>query len=203
MSEYFPKSNFSGANVKVESDLLNYTTKTDLKNATGVDTLDFAKKIDLTNLKYDVDNLDIDKLKNVPNTSSNLKSKVDTSDVDQRSKVKNIEGNIPDIVNLVTNTTLNDKINEIKNKIPSIFNLATTAALTTVENKIPNVSDRVKKVNYDAKISQIKNKYLTTFHYNKFTSNTPDVKITQKKLVNEYSFFYLGFLPTTSQTFRH
>ena len=41
MSEYFPKSNSLGANVL---DLPNYATKTDLKNAAGVDTLDFAKK---------------------------------------------------------------------------------------------------------------------------------------------------------------
>ena len=55
-------------------DLSNYATKADLKNATGVDTCDFAKKADLANLKSDVDKLDIDKLKNVP---SKLKSKVD------------------------------------------------------------------------------------------------------------------------------
>ena len=43
MSEYFPKSNFWRA--KVELDLSNHSTKTDLKNATGVDTLSFAKKL--------------------------------------------------------------------------------------------------------------------------------------------------------------
>ena len=31
MSEYFPKPNFLGAIVKVELDLSNYATKTDLK----------------------------------------------------------------------------------------------------------------------------------------------------------------------------
>ena len=51
------------------------------KNATGVDTLNFAKKTDLTHLKSDVDKLNIDKLKNVPSNLSNLKSKVDKSDV--------------------------------------------------------------------------------------------------------------------------
>ena len=38
----------------------NYATETDLKNATGVDTLDFTKKTDLTHLKSDVGKLDID-----------------------------------------------------------------------------------------------------------------------------------------------
>ena len=44
MNEYFPKRNSSGANVKVELDLSNYATKTDLKNATGVYTPSFAIK---------------------------------------------------------------------------------------------------------------------------------------------------------------
>ena len=46
MSEYFPKPRFLGENVKIELDLSNYATKADLKNATGADTSDFAKKID-------------------------------------------------------------------------------------------------------------------------------------------------------------
>ena len=52
----------------------NYATKSDLKNATCVDTSDFAKKTDLTNLNS-VDKLDIDKLKDVPSNLSNLKSR--------------------------------------------------------------------------------------------------------------------------------
>ena len=83
MSEYFPELKFSGGRVKLELDLSNYATKTDLKNAAGVDTSSFAKKIDLANLKSDVDKLDIDELKNVPTNLSNLKSKVDKLDVDK------------------------------------------------------------------------------------------------------------------------
>ena len=52
MSEYFPKPESLGANVKVELDLSNYATKSDLKNATGVDTSD--TRTDLANLKPDV-----------------------------------------------------------------------------------------------------------------------------------------------------
>ena len=54
-----------------------YATKADLKNATGVDTLSFAKKTDLAKLKSDVEKLDIDKLKNELTKSRNLKGKVD------------------------------------------------------------------------------------------------------------------------------
>ena len=53
------------------------------KNATGVDTSKFAKKVDLASLKSNVDNLDIDKLKNVPTNLGNMKSKVDKLDVDK------------------------------------------------------------------------------------------------------------------------
>ena len=48
----------------VKLDLSNYATKVDLENATGADTLGFAKKTDLDNSKSDVDTLAIDKLIN-------------------------------------------------------------------------------------------------------------------------------------------
>ena len=52
MSEYFPEPKSLGVNVKVELDLSNYATKSDLKNALGVDTKsDFTKKIDLDKFK--------------------------------------------------------------------------------------------------------------------------------------------------------
>ena len=38
MTEYFPEPKSSGGRVKVKSDLSNYATKTDLKNAPGVNT---------------------------------------------------------------------------------------------------------------------------------------------------------------------
>ena len=81
MSENFPKPKPLGTNVKIELDLSNHVTKTDLKFATGVDTSYFAKKTDLANLKSDVDKLDIDKFKNVPSNLSNLKSEVNKTDI--------------------------------------------------------------------------------------------------------------------------
>ena len=55
-----------------------------LKNATRVfDTSKIAKKIDLANLKYNLDKVNIDKLKNVPSNLSNLKIKVDILNVDK------------------------------------------------------------------------------------------------------------------------
>ena len=61
MSENFREPKSSEGRVKVELDLSNYATKADLKNATGVDTSKFVEKVDLANLKYNVDKLDINK----------------------------------------------------------------------------------------------------------------------------------------------
>ena len=81
MSEYFQKQKYSQTYVNIELDLSNYATKADLKIATGVNSSDFAKKTNLADLKSDVDKLDIDKLKDLPNNLSNSKSKVNKLDV--------------------------------------------------------------------------------------------------------------------------
>ena len=58
--------------MNVELGISNYVIKADLKNSTGVDISDFAKKIDLANLKSHVVKLGIDKLKNVATNLINL-----------------------------------------------------------------------------------------------------------------------------------
>ena len=116
MSEYFPEPKSSGRRVQVELDFSNYATKADLKNATGVDTLKFAKKFDLAKLKSGVDKLDIDKLKNVPTNLSNLKSKVDKLDVDQLVPVPTDLSKLSDVVkNAVVKENLYNA--KIKDKI--------------------------------------------------------------------------------------
>ena len=87
MSEYFPEPKSSGGKLKVRQDLINYSAKTDLKNAAGFDTSSFAKKNDLANLKSNVDKLDFDKLKNVSSSLSNLESQVDKLDVNKFAPV--------------------------------------------------------------------------------------------------------------------
>ena len=59
---YFPEPFTNKNKVLVKLNVFNYATKSDIKNAMGVDTLKFAKKDDLINLKTEVDSLDIDKL---------------------------------------------------------------------------------------------------------------------------------------------
>ena len=152
MSEYFLKSfRRFGRNINVKVDLSNYTTKTDLRNVTHVDTSGFALKTNLANLKAEVDKLDVDKLAPVPLDLSKL------SDV---------------VKNGVKKTVYET---ELENKIPDISNLATKTELTAVENKIPNVSNLVNKTDYNTKVTEIENKlnnhnhdkYIDTSEFNK------------------------------------
>ena len=62
---------------KVELDLSNYAKKSNLKNGSGIDTSKFVRKLDLANLKSN-----IDKLEKVQSDLDSLKSKVNNSDVD-------------------------------------------------------------------------------------------------------------------------
>ena len=101
MSEYFPEPKSSGGRVKDELDFSNNEPKADLKNATGVDTSNIAKKVDLASLKSYVDKLDIDKLKNVPINLNNLKSKVDKLDVDKLVTVSVDLTKLSDVVKIL------------------------------------------------------------------------------------------------------
>ena len=66
MSTYYPPYKRSSSNAKVELDLTNYATKTDLENITHVDVSSFASKTNLAALKTEVDKTDADKLNTVP-----------------------------------------------------------------------------------------------------------------------------------------
>ena len=68
MSKYFPKpfnSHFADS-IKVKLDLSNYVTEANINNIAHVETLNFASKANLANLKTAVDKLDIGKLATVP-----------------------------------------------------------------------------------------------------------------------------------------
>ena len=62
IKSYFPPYNYSKNKLEVKLDSPNYATKSDLKNATGVDTSQFAKKDQFANLKLEFDKLHTDKL---------------------------------------------------------------------------------------------------------------------------------------------
>ena len=77
MSKFFPKSFKSfRRNINVKPDLLNYAAKSDIKNISHVDTLSFALKTNLANLKTEVDKLGINKLVPAPVDLSKLSNVV-------------------------------------------------------------------------------------------------------------------------------
>ena len=140
--------------------------------------MSFALKTNLANLKSEVDKLDIDKLKPLPDDVSKLSNTVTNEVVkktDYNAKITEIENKIPDISNLPTKTTLTSVENRIpnisglatktelttvENKIPNITNLATKTALTNLSNTVPDISTLIKKSDYDTKIREIENKYV-------------------------------------------
>ena len=126
MSEYFQEPKSLTGKVKVELDLSTYATKTDLKNATGVDTSSFAKNTDLANLTSNVDKIDTNKLENVPTNLSNLKSKADKLDVD---KLVPVLVDLSKLSNVFKKDVYNAKIKNIEDEIPDITNLATKLLL--------------------------------------------------------------------------
>ena len=160
MSTYYPPYRSSSNNIKVELDLANYATKTDLKNITHVDVSTYASKTNIAALKSEVDKIDTDKLKTVPDDLAKLSNVVKNDVVkktDYNAKVTSIEGqiagitkntidNLADITKLKavdTNsfalkvklasdvTTLENKIDTVDKKIPDISGLATKTSLTS------------------------------------------------------------------------
>ena len=120
MSQYVPKpyEPFSG-DINVKVDISNYATKADIKDISHVDTSSFALKTNLTNLKSEVDKLDIDKLKPVPT---------------DLSKLSNVVKN-----DVVKKTDHNKLVTKVDNIDTSRFVLKSTYAADKIipESKIP------------------------------------------------------------------
>ena len=95
MTTYYPPYKSSSNNVKVELDLTNYATNTDLKNITHVDVSSYASKTNLAALKTELDKIDVDKLKTTPTDLAKLSNVVKNDVVkktDYNAKVTSIEG---------------------------------------------------------------------------------------------------------------
>ena len=126
MSYYSPYKSSSN-NVKVELDLTNYATKTDLKNIAHVDVSSFASKTNLAALKTEVDKMDTDKLKTAPTDLAKLTNAIE-NDV---GLTKNTVDNLADITKLKAIDTNNFVL---KTKLAS--------DVTTLENKIDTVDKK-------------------------------------------------------------
>ena len=111
MSQYVPKpyEPFEG-NINAKVDLSNYATKTDLKNAAGIDTSKIASKSDLVSWKAEVDRIDVDKLKTVPDDLSNLKSTVDKLDIEKLETTPVDLSKLSNVVKMMLLKRLNIKL---------------------------------------------------------------------------------------------
>ena len=97
MSQYYPPCKSSSNNIKIELDLANYATKTDLNNITHVDVSSFASKTNLAALKTEVDKIVADKLKTAPTDLAKLTNAIENDVVkktDYNTKVTSIEAQI-------------------------------------------------------------------------------------------------------------
>ena len=174
---YYPPYRSSRNNIKVKLDLVNYATKTDLKNITHVDVSSFASKTYLAALKTEVDKLDTDKLKTTPVDLAKL-SNVVVKKTDYNAKVtsmeaqitgltKNTTDNLADITKLkaidtnsfVTRTkfsadtnALDDKIDGVEKKPPDISGLATKTSL----------NDYLKTSTFNSKVTEAESKIKDT-----------------------------------------
>ena len=102
----------------VKSDLTKYATKTDLKNITHTDVSNFASKNNLSALKTEVDKIDVDKLKTVPDDLANL------SNVVKNEVVKKTDFSADDYVKKTKFSgdinSLDDKVDKVEKKIPDV-----------------------------------------------------------------------------------
>ena len=168
MSRYYPPYKSYSSNVKVELDLTNYATKTDLKNITHVDVSSFASKTNLAALKTEVDKIDVDKLKTAPVDLAKLTNAVENDLVkktDYNTKVTTIE---TQIAGLTKNTVDNlADITKLKAIDTNSFVLKTKLAsdVTTLENKIDIVDKKIPDVSELATKTSL-NSYLQTSTFN-------------------------------------
>ena len=141
MSQYFPKpfELFEGE-TKVRVEL----SKSDLKNATGVDTSNLGTRSDLAKLKAEVDKLDVDKLKTVPTDLGKPSNVVDNDIVNK---------NLHDLVTKVNGTDTRKFV--LKSKYDT--------DKSSLERKIPGTSGLSKKQIITKILLKWKVKYLIAF----------------------------------------
>ena len=148
MIKYFPPYKNSSDNIKVELDLRNHATKTDLKNVTHVDVSSYALKTNLAALKTEVDKIDTGKLKTVPDDLAKLSNVVKNDTVKKteftplKNKVDGIDTN-----NFVLRTKFEKDIKDLDDKIPDVSVLAkkssVTYLITEAEGKIDKISKKL------------------------------------------------------------
>ena len=143
MSFYPPYKNSSN-NVKVELDLTNYATKTDLKNITHVDVSSFASKTNLAALKTEVDKIDTDILKTAPTDLAKLTNAIENDVVkktDYNTKVISIEAQIAGL----TKNTIDNLADITKLKAIDTNSFVTRTKFSADTNALDDKVDGVEK----------------------------------------------------------
>ena len=149
MSTYYPPYKSSSNNIKVELDLTNYTRKTDLENIRHTDVSSFASKTNLSALKTEVDKIDVDQLKTVPDDLAKL------SNVVENEVVKKTDFSADDYVKKTKFSgdlnSLDDKIDKVEKKIFDVTSLETKRNVTTLVKNLNNRIDGLKIKEYAKK----------------------------------------------------
>ena len=141
---YYPPYKRSSNNVKVELDLTNYATNTDLKNITHVDVNSFVSKTILAALKTEVDKIDVDRLKTTSTDLARLSNVVKNDVVkktDYNAKVTGIEGQIAGI----TKNTIDNLADITKLKAVDTSNFLTRTKFSADTNALDDKIDGVEK----------------------------------------------------------
>ena len=144
MSQYHPPYKRSSNNIKVELDLANYATKTNLKNITHVDVSSFASKTNLAALKTEVDKIDADKLKATPIDLDRLSNLVKNDVVKKtayNTKVTSIEAQIAGL----TKNTVDNLADIAKLKVIDTNSFVTRTKFSADTNVLDDKIDGVEK----------------------------------------------------------
>ena len=144
MSQYYPPYRSSSNNFKVEVDLANYATKTDLSNITHVDVSSFASKTNLAALRTEVDKIDADKLKTAPTDLAKLTNAIENDVVkktDYNTKVTSIEAQIAGL----TKNTVDNLADITKLKAIDTNSFVTRIKFSVDTNALDDKIDGVEK----------------------------------------------------------
>ena len=144
MTQCYPPYRNSRNNVKLKLDLVNYATKTDLKNITHVDVSSFASKTNLAALKTEVDKIDTDKLKTTPADLAKLTNAIENDVVkktDYNTKVTSIEAQIAGL----TKITVDNLADITKLKAIDTNSFVTRTKFSADTNTLDDKVDGVEK----------------------------------------------------------
>ena len=131
--------------------MANYATKDDVKNIIHVYVSTYTSKTNLAALKTEIDKIDVDKLKTVPDDLAKL------TNVVKNEAVKKTDFNADNYVKKTKfsadTNALDDKIDKVDKKIPDVSKLATKSSVTILVRDLDDRIDKIKIKDYAKKTS--------------------------------------------------